>query len=519
MPEKKQSIAKSAVLVTTMMLGFKIIGFIKQAVVAYYYGATQETDIYFIAWGLVSGVSEAVVKALSVSIVAIYTSLRVKKGKEEAARLVNGLVEILFPIFLLMVCVILFSASLFAGILAPSYDAEERVLLARYIRILAPVLLFGSLELIFGAVLDSYKSFFIPRLQSFIYSMATILCCVTLSGRIGVTGLVAAQYASNVLFTILLITSVRRYHRFFLVKIRELSELKNILNTALPLFIGNSALQINQIVDKSITSGLGQGATSALSYCHTLEQFVTNIMIVNIGNVMFANFAEFVAQKEYEQIGKTLKTALNVLICVLLAVSIITVICAEDIVSIVYHRGSFSAEAVVLTACALTGYALSFVAVAVRDLSIKSMYAFKDTRHPMLASLVSILINIVFSLTLSRFLGIFGVSLATSISAFVGMMINAHFLKKYLTDYRYTDHLIFFFKILPAGIVVAVVTWCMHRYVPLGHLWMFLLICVVGFTCYFGQLYLMRITEVRIFTDMVRKKIKSKKGESYEYKD
>ena len=174
-----------------------------------------------------------------------------------------------------------------------------------------------------------------------------------------------------------MIFAVRKYHRFAAVKLRDIPELNNIIITAIPLFIGNSALQINQIVDKSITSGLGEGAASALSYCHTLEQFVTNIMIVNIGNVMFANFAEFVAKREFEDINKTLSKAINILISLLAGISIITVICSKDIVTIVYYRGSFSQEAVFLTSSALIGYALSFVAVAVRDLSIKSLYAFR----------------------------------------------------------------------------------------------------------------------------------------------
>lgn len=513
MTKNKQNVFKSAALVTVMMLAFKVFGFIKQAVVAYYFGATAETDIYYIAYGFISGISEAIVKALSVSLVAVYTSLRVAKGKEESSKLISGLLEILFPIFLLLAIFIFGTAPLFSKLLAPSYTSDQAANLVSYIRILAPVLLFGVLELCFGAVLDSNKSFFVPRLQSFIYSALIIISCITISSSLGIDALVIGQYASSIIFTILLIIAVKKYIRFSTVKFNDIPELKNILMTAIPLFIGNSALQINQIVDKSITSGLGAGAASALSYCHTLEQFVTNIMIVNIGNVMFANFAEFVAKKNYEQVKRTLKSAINVLICLLMGISIVTIVCSKDIVSIVYYRGSFSYDAVVLTSLALVGYAFSFVAVAVRDLSVKSLYAFKDTKHPMIASITSIVVNIAFSITLSRFLGIFGVSLATSISAVVGMVINAYFFKMHLPDYDYKEHVKLFVKIVPAGVLMAVVAYFLHKYLPFGNLTMFVLITIISFSVFIFVLTVCRIEEVEIIKEIIKRKITRKMNE------
>ena len=506
MSEKHNSIAKSAILVTAMMLSFKIIGFIKQAFIAYYFGATLETDTYFIAWGFVSGVSEAIVKALSVSLVAVYTGLRLQKGKNEAAKLVNGLIEILFPLFAGLAVLLFVASPVFTRLLAPSYTGEQYSQLVFYIRILAPVLIFGCLELIFGAVNDSYKSFYIPRLQSLIYSLAIILSCVFLSKSLNVGALVLGQYASSIVFAIILIVSVKKWHKFALVRYRDIPELKSILVTAIPLFIGNSALQINQIVDKSITSGLGEGAASALSYCHTLEQFVTNIMIVNIGNVMFANFAEFVAKKEDQNIIGSLSKAINLLIVILTAISVITIFSAKDIVSIVYYRGSFTQNAVNLTSLALIGYAISFVCVAVRDLSVKSLYAFKDTKSPMISCIICIAINIFFSILLSKFIGILGVSIATSISAFVGMILNARSVKKHLGSYKYFDHFITFLKCCPAAIILGIICYTLNANLTVGSLLKFMIICAVGFGVYFTILYIQGLKEIREAAKIIQNK-------------
>lgn len=486
----------SAAQVTAMVLLFKILGFVKQAFVASYFGATEATDIYFLANGFVLAVSEAIVKALGVSIIAVYTNLRITKGREAAAKLVNGLLTAFMPAFLGLALLLILFAPKFAHLLAPSFSGESFSELVRYTRILSPILLFTCFETILAGVFDSYKSFFIPRLQSLIYSLAVIAACVFLSKPFGVSALVIGQYASSAVFIAVLIIKIRNYHSFALVRIDEVRELKSIFHTAVPLIIGNSALQINQIVDNTIASGLSAGAASALSYCQVLEQFVSNIMIVNIGNVMFANFAEFVAKGEKNKIKDTLAKAIDLLICILVGVSVVTVICAEDIVSIVYYRGNFTREAVYLTAAGLIGYAIAFVAVAVRDLSVKCLYAFQDTRAPMIACVAAVLVNIILSITLSRFLGILGITLATSISAALGMIINALFLKKYINDYDFGSHLMTLLKCLPAAAFLALVCKCLQSVEGLSSIGRFFLCAVPGLMIYMLLLYGFRIAAV-----------------------
>lgn len=503
----KNNIAKSAALITLMMLAFKILGFVKQAVIAYVFGATVETDIYFIAWGFITGVSEAIVKALLVSLVAIYTSIRIRKGQEIACKLINALLEILFPVFMLLVTILYFCAPLFSRVLAPTYDGESLKTLAFFIQILSPILLFGCFELVFGAIEDSFKEFMIPRLQSLIYSLCVIFACFALSSRFGIYALVFAQFASSIVFIIMLLFAIKKHHHFFIVNPWQLPEVKEVLFTAIPLFIGNSALQINQIVDKSITSGLGAGTASALSYCHTLEQFVTNIMIVNIGNVMFANFAEFVAKEEYDNVKSVLYRAIDTLVIILGYISIIVFFCAEDIVSIVYYRGSFSYEAVRLTAIALIGYSVSFISVAIRDLSVKSLYAFKDTRRPMNASIISICSNIVLSILLSKYIGILGIALATSISAIIGAIINGISLKKHLLGYRYSKHIITLIKCIPGLCAVALACFMINGLFDFGYFSNFALCSCIGFLVYIVVLYLCRVEEVKIIGVIIRNKM------------
>lgn len=480
-----KNIAKSTIIITILMICFKVLGFIKQIVIADVYGATIETDIYYIASGFVSGIIESIVKAFFVSIVAVYTNIRITEGKEKSSKLVNALLEILIPVFLVITSIVSITAPCLSIILAPSFSGTQKDILAVFIRILSPLVFFGVFELVFCAVLDSHKQFLLSHSKSFIYSLSVIFSCLFLSSHYGIYALVIAEFISCIFFTFVLFFGVKKLHEFSLVSLKENPELKSVLLTAVPLIIGNSALQINQIVDKSVASNLGTGVASALSYCHILDQFVTSVLIMNISNIIFANFAEFVAKGKTETLETTLSKALNIMICFLSGVSVITLACSKDIVTLVYYRGSFSNEAVNLTALALMGYALSFVTVAIRDLTIKSLYAFKDTKKPMIVTIVSVTINIVFSIIISRYLGIFGISFATSISAAIGMILSVIFLRNYMINYSFLDHFYEMMRCLPGIIVLSVICLIIHKTNVTNPLIVFVTSVVIGMPIYF----------------------------------
>ena len=116
----------------------------------------------------------------------------------------------------------------------------------------------------------------------------------------------------------------------------------------------------------------------------------------------------------------------------------------------------------------------------------------------MIASTVSIIVNIFFSLLLTRYIGILGVSLATSISVLVGMVLNAMALKRYLVGYEYLNHLIMLKKCLPALILFGVVCIFIEKVVSIGLYGKFLCSVIVGFLSYFAVLNYCGVEEISV---------------------
>ncbi|MBQ7148585.1 MAG: polysaccharide biosynthesis C-terminal domain-containing protein [Pseudobutyrivibrio sp.] len=507
MTKNSKSIVSTAMVLTVLTLCFKVLGFVKQMVVAYFFGTTQATDVYYMAFNFVGSLSSAFIRAITISLVSIYTHCLVQKGKDEASKLLSACLEILVPVVLVVLLFVYMFTPQIAHMLAPTYSASKSLLLQSYLRICYPFFMFAVVTLVWTSLMDANKDFVVSRTESFITSVVTITCCVLLYNVQAVTSLVIAQYVSYIIFGSLLLIRGRRYFNFTFVSFRDVPEVRTILLTALPLFVGNSVSQINKIVDNALSSGLGDGNVSALSYAVTLEDFVTIILVNNVVDILYVNFSTYTAAGDYEKLTDTMRRAINIMICILLPITIVTCMCATNIVTIIFQRGNFDEASVAMTSAALIGYAVGFTSMGVRDIILRGLYSFKDTKGPMITGLFAVGFNIFFSIILSRFIGIMGISIASSISLTVNFLINSRMLKKHIPGYSLRGHIPVLLKQVP-GTVYAICAVMVVQHFVGNHFIAFVLAAAVALSGYVIILLLMRIEEVDYMMNKVIEKIR-----------
>lgn len=485
----------------------------KQAVIAGYFGVTELTDTYFMANGFVGGIAQAIVLSLSFSTLGVYTNTRIQEGREKASELVSSLFGVLFIVSIFIITGIFIFTPQISYMLAPTYRTEQAQLLQFFLKVSSFSFLFIAIKMIGNSVLDSEKNFILPRLQSFIVSISIIVLCILWAKKLSVLSLVIGQYIADVIYCVILIYGIRKFINFkFIRLVRPEKRTYKIFRLAIPLFIGNGMIQLNQIVDKSISSGLSTGSVSSLSYSQTLTQFVTSVMIVNIGNVLFAHFANFVAENNSDKVHDTLTSTLNLLLYILIPTSVITLLCTDEIVRIVYYRGTFSLENVQMTTRVVRGYSIAFVFLGIRDILTKSMYAYQDTCSPMVNGVLAIVLNIILSIVLSRYIGVLGIALGTSISALVTMLLNMKSFKKILPSFSYRPLLYAVFKTLPAVFSLCIVINLCKKFF-LGDLLRFVGVTIFGFIVYFLVLYWFKADEIILIYKTLINKLR---GRQYE---
>jgi putative peptidoglycan lipid II flippase len=205
-----------------------------------------------------------------------------------------------------------------------------------------------------------------------------------------------------------------------------------------------------------------------------------------------------------------MKKAINIMICMMLPITIVTCLCASNIVSIIYERGKFDGASVAMTSAALIGYALGFASMGVRDIILRGLYSFKNMKGPMITGIIAVAVNILFSVILSRFLGIMGITIASSISMTVNFIINSQMLKKHLPSYNFLAHIPVLLKQIPSIAFSLVVIIFIKEHVT-NNILVFLLSAVIGIAGYGLILLFMKIEEVDYIKAKVLAKLPTRK--------
>lgn len=266
---------------------------------------------------------------------------------------------------------------------------------------------------------------------------------------------------------------------------------RQLIRLTLPILLGNSIVQINNIVDKALGSTLPEGSLSALSYGNTLSGIVINVLIVSLSTVLYPTLTSDASAGDMETYGATLHRSLNVLSAILVPVTFITVLSAPNIVSIVYERGNFQQEAVAYTTIVLSCYAPMFVASGIREILTRGFFALQDSKTPMRNSAIGVGCNIVFSLVFVRWLGIAGIALGTSLSAYISAVLLFVSMHRRFPQLRLPAYCKKLLVQCLAGLVMAGVLVLFHRWYGFSSpLLQFAADTAVGAAVYFPLLFL-----------------------------
>lgn len=440
--EKKENIIGASALVMLVMFSSKILGFLRQTLIADIYGSNLVTDIYFTSSDFMIGVSGAITSAFTTALVSHYIKLRVEKGRDSANRTASN-VLVMFVLFGTFLCLLMIAcAPLTAKLLCPKYTPAELAVLAKYLRFYSLAFIFSAFQAILAAILNANNSFVPGKLYGLVLNPLAIAMILLFSGKLGIDAVVIAYIAANIIQIFVLICFCRPRFSFRPSGLLKDEDVKRIILIALPLLLANLLMQCNNVVDKVICNLMGEGFASAYSYAYTLEQFVTAILTVSVSLVLYSKFSNFAAKKDAEGMEKSFRRAVAALLLLLLPITSVVIVSAGDIVNIVYLRGNFTAENAEITRHALIGFAAGFPVVAVREMYIKVHFSYQNTKIPMVANGLSVFLNAALSVLLAwalvsmGFDGIFGVTVSTSLAAFLPIAIMNHTVRGYLPGFR-----------------------------------------------------------------------------------
>ena len=293
--KKGRGLFVSAVLISTLMVLSKVSGFVREAVIAGYFGASLGTDLFFLSSGVMGGIFMAVGTALASIFLPIYSEKLINQGREEASNFTSKTISFFFPAAIMITIIILIISPQIAKVSAPSYHNGQLQDLISFIRIISISFIFFIGMYIFSSILNAEKNFLPPQLTGLIYSSTIILSIIFVSKHLGIMSLIYAYPVSYLLQMVIMWLWSRPFFKFHLVVHAWDDDVKNLLILMTPALLGNSLEQINQLIARVIASGLQIGSVSALSYAQVLYGFGTAIFVISFTTILFTTFSEYTA--------------------------------------------------------------------------------------------------------------------------------------------------------------------------------------------------------------------------------
>lgn len=489
----QKSIFSSAVLLSGFVFFTKGLGLLKQVAMAAIGGASAQTDSFFVACGVVGQLCLILFSALSVSLLPIYTKMLVQKGREAANELINAVLRVCLPLALLLVIICYISAPVVARFFSPiGAEADYVFSLTYYLRLISVAFLLWGYFLTVNVILETEKIFIPGRSQGFFQNLFLIIALVFFFRAKGVGSLVYAFLLSGLVECILVTYCARKHFSIIWGKITSYKTIWILLRLAFPLMLGNAMFEINDIVDKKLATMLGTGNVSFLTYGGSINEIITTLIISSVSTVLFAHFSTLAVENQREKIGEILSKALASLSLAVLPFMIICLTIGRELVYCLYGRGAFGIFAVEQTVAVVMGYAVGFIFNMAHSNLVRVFYAFQNTAFPMVIGIITVLCNIGLSIILSRFLGIGGIALATSLSLGIATLLLVAKVKIYLPGFSLLKDKAEYIKGIIAALVAAGGSYVLQLF-NIGNSYIKFLIISAEIVCiYLVVLYVLR---------------------------
>lgn len=480
MAEASPRLARSAGLFGLATMASRILGLLRDQVLAYYFGAGDAMDAFRVAFRIPNLIRDLFAEgAMSAAFVPTFTGALTTDGKPRAWRLANSVITALVLITGLLVLLGIIFAEPLVRFYAEDYArVPGKLELTIYLaRIMAPFLTLVALAAVFMGMLNALGHFFVPALSPAMFNVATIVIAVALvpvAPNIGIEPIVLMAFATLVGGVGQLAIQWRplreegyRYRPTVDAKDPALGRVLLLMG---PGTIGMAATQINVLISTQFAAGEGTGAVAWLDYAFRVMYLPIGLFGVSIAAASTPALSRLAAEQNTVQMRSTIASAIGLMLALNIPATLGLVALAGPIVALIFEHGQFTSRDTAATARALQFYALGLVGYSVVRIISPAFYALHRSRIPVMASVASVVTNIVLNTVLVRVMGFAGLALGTSLAAIVNAAIQLLLLRRELGGIQAGRVAITFLKTTVAAAAMAVAAWYteswMHQLVP-----------------------------------------------------
>ena len=442
MADPSPRLARSAGVFGLATITSRVLGLVRDQVLAFYFGAGDANDAFRVASRIPNLVRDLFAEgAMSAAFVPTFTRELTLHGRERAWRLASSVINALLIVTGAIVLAGIVFAEPLVRLYASDYgDVPGKLEMTIYLtRIAFPFLTMVAVAAALMGMLNSLGHFFIPALSPAMFNVAIIvmsLALIPIAPSLGVEPITIVAIATLVggIGQVLIQWPPLRREGFRYKAILDVRDegLHRVLLLMGPGTIGMAATQINVFVNTVLATGEGTGAVSWLDFAFRLMYLPIGLFGVSIATAATPAISRMVAEQDLARIRSTLANALGLMMFLNVPATIGLMVLAQPIVSVIFEHGEFTPSDTIATAAALRLYAIGLVGYSIVRIVSPTFYALQRSRVPVMVSAGSVLVNVALNLALVQVMGYRGLALGTSITAILNATVQVWLLRREL---------------------------------------------------------------------------------------
>jgi putative peptidoglycan lipid II flippase len=448
-----------------MTLVSRILGFVRDAVIARLFGAGLATDAFFVAFRIPNLFRRLFAEgAFSQAFVPILAEYKTRNGVIEARLLVDRTASVLALALVVVSAIGILAAPAIIYVSAPGFYAtpEKFDLTVAMLRITFPYLLFISLVSLAGGILNTWSRFAVPAFTPTLLNLSFIFCALVLAPyfRPPVLVLAWAVLLGGILQLALQLPYLARIGMLPRLRL-DFSDpgVRRILKLMGPAVFGVSIAQVSLLINTIFASFLANGSVSWLYYADRLMEFPSGMLGVALGTILLPSLSKYYSSDATEQYSHLLDWGLRLTLLLALPAAVALALLAVPLISTLFRYGQFSVEDVWMTRQALVAYSVGLLGLILVKVLAPGFYARQNIRTPVKIAVITLIATQLMNLALIGPLKHAGLALAIGLGACLNAGLLYYKLRQHRIYQPQAGWLEFSYKLAMAVAVMAAALW------------------------------------------------------------
>jgi len=469
MPDSTPRLARSAGVFGLATFASRILGLVRDQVLAFYFGAETTADAFRVAGRIPNLVRDLFAEgAMSAAFVPTFTRQLTLHGRDRAWTLASSVINSLILVTGALVLAGIVFAEPLVRTFAPEFSTVpgQVELTVHLTRIMLPFLTLVAVAAALMGMLNSLGHFFVPALSPAMFNVAVVAIAVVfipLAPAFGIAPITMVAIGTLVggVGQLLIQWPPLRKEGFRYRPVIDLRDegLHRVLLLMGPGTIGMATTQINVFVNTMLATSAGTGAVTYLDLAFRLMYLPIGLFGVSIAAASTPAVSRLVAEGRVDRIRSTLAGAITLMLLLNVPAMLGLIVLAQPIVAVIFERGRFTAADTVATAAALQFYALGLVGYSVVRIVSPTFYALHKSRIPVMVSMASVVVNVALNWWLVGRLGFRGLALGTSITALLNASVQLWLVRRELSGIEGGRIIRSLARIAAASAAMAVAAW------------------------------------------------------------